>query len=755
MARPKKSSVLDFRILCLAAFILASLVAIGVRLWFVQVKMADFYRGRIQGSTEVTVRIPSVRGEIRDRNGVPLVTNRPSYEVDFYLPDLVSGYRKQYGQPPIVEFRAKDANGMLHDRKEADIVQIVDKTIIPRLEQLKVAEPYSSERLRTHFRNNTLVPFTYREDLDFSTFSKFAEKDLGLPGVQVNVRPVRKYMYNAMAAHLLGYVGTARDINKLPDIKDFNFYEPDIQGKTNVEFYLDDALRGKPGKRILRKNAKNRLEGEKEVIQPTPGANVYLTIDARIQYIAERALRAVGRAAVVVADPNNGQILAMASVPSYDPNKFIPAISARDWAALKDADADPLTNRAISAFAPGSTYKIATSLAGLTKGLAKAVYTCNGGVTYGNTYMRCWIQSEHGGSHGPQTLTEAIKNSCDAFFYQFGNAAGIDAIDAVGKTLGLGETAGLELTNEASGILPSPTWLRTTHDERWSQGQTANSSIGQGYVLTTPLQMAMVAATVANGGVSFQPSIIHQIQEPDGTSVRRPEKIRGDLKKMNNLTPEQIEIVRKGMWRVVNDSGTGARAKVPGVTVAGKTGTAQAWTDGEKDDNAWFIAFAPYDHPKLALAVIVQGGKAGGEVAAPIAAKIIEESLALEHGYDPEIKPMDPGIGNFKAVDRVDFKNSTVPAKFASTDDETSDNTPVDDEEKNSDEGKHSKRKRAEVAEPDIRPDADNHRVASRVEPTPEKRHSFFDIFKRKPKEESQGQQPAEPQQKKHHFLFF
>ncbi len=750
MARPKKSSVLDFRILFLAVFILACLCAIGVRLWFVQVKMADYYRGRIQGSSEVTVRIPSIRGEIRDRNGVPMVTNRPSYEVDFYLPDLVSGYRKQYGQPPMVEFRAKDSNGMLHDRKEADIVQIVDKTIIPRLEELKVAEPYNSQRLRTHFRNNTLVPFTYREDLDFATFSKFAEKDLGLPGVQVNVRPVRKYVYNALGAHLLGYVGTARDINMLSDIKEFSFYEPDIQGKTNVEFYLDDALRGKPGKRVLKKSAKNQIEGEKEVIQPTPGANVYLTIDARMQYITERALRAVGRAAAVVVDPNNGQILAMASVPSYDPNKFIPAISASDWAAIKDADADPLTNRAISAYAPGSTYKIATSLAGLTRGLAKAVFTCNGGVTYGNTYMRCWIQAEHGGTHGPQTLTEAIKNSCDAFFYQYGNAAGIDAIDAVGKSLGLGQASGIELTNEASGILPSPEWLRTTHNERWSQGQTANSSIGQGYVLASPLQMAMIAATVANGGISYQPSLIYQIQEPDGTSVRRPDKIRGDLTKMNNLTPDQIEIVRKGMWRVVNDSGTGARAKVPGVTVAGKTGTAQAWTDGKKDDNAWFIAFAPYDHPKLALAVIVQGGKAGGDVAAPIAAKIIEESLALEHGYDPDLKPMDPGIGNFKSVDRVDFKNTTVPAQFASTDEETSDDTPVDEETK------HSKSSRAEVAEPDIRPDADNHRVASRAEPTPEKRHSFFDFFKRKPKEESQGQQPAQQQpQKKHHFLFF
>jgi penicillin-binding protein 2 len=747
MARPKKSSVLDFRILFLAGFVLVALVAIGVRLWFVQVKMADFYRGRIQGSSEVTVRMPSIRGEIRDRNGVVLVTNRPSYEVDFYLPDLVSGYKKQYGQPPMVEFLAKDSSGMLHDRKEADIVQIVDKTIIPRLEELKVAEPYNSQRLRTHYRNNTLVPFTYREDLDFSTFSKFAEKDLGLPGVEVNVKPVRKYIYNALAAHILGYVGTARDINKLADVKDFNFYQPDIQGKTNIEYYLDDALRGKPGKRVLKKDAKNQLEGEKEIIQPTPGANVYLTIDARIQYIAERALRSVGRGAAVVVDPNNGEILAMASVPSYDPNKFIPAISARDWEAIKDADGDPLTNRAISAFAPGSTFKVATSLAGLTRGLAKAVYTCNGGVEYGNTYMRCWISAEHKGTHGRQTLSDAIKNSCDAFFYQYGNAAGIEAIDAVGKTLGLGEPSGVELTNEAAGILPSPDWLRTTHNERWSEGQTANSSIGQGYVLATPLQMAMIAATVANGGVSYQPNLIYQIQEPDGTSVRRPSKIRADLKQVNKLTPDQIELVRKGMWRVVNDSGTGTKGQVPGVVVAGKTGTAQAWTDGEKDDNAWFIAFAPYDHPKLALAVIVQGGKAGNDVAAPIAAKIIEESLALDHGYNPDLQPMDPAVGNFKQIVRVDFKNSTVPAKVESTD-ETADDKPADEETKT------SRPKRAAVAEPDIRPDADNHRAVAQAEPTPEKRHSFFDFFRRKPQTEGQ-QQPAQQQQKKHHFLFF
>jgi penicillin-binding protein 2 len=751
MARSKSSAILDFRILFLAGLFLVALTAVGIRLWWVQVRLYSTYKSRIQGSSEVTVRIPSVRGEIRDRNGVALVTNRPSYEVDFYLPDLVTGYKKQYGQPPTLDYRARDSEGMLHDRKVEDIVQIVDKTIIPRLEDLKVAEPYNSERLRTHYRNNTLVPFTYREDLDFATFSKFAEKDLGLPGVQVNVRPVRKYVYNAMAGQILGYVGAPKDINKLPDIRDFNFYEPDVQGRTNIEYYLDDELRGKPGKRILKKNAKNKIEGEKEVLQPTPGANVYLTIDSRIQYIVETTLRVVGRAACVVVDPNNGQILAMASVPSYDPNKFIPSISARDWAAIKDADADPLTNRAISAFAPGSTYKLATSLAGLTRGLAKAQFTCSGGVTYGNTYMKCWIAAK-GGAHGTQTLTEAIKNSCNAYFYQYGNAAGIDAIDKVGNTLGLGQPSGIELSGEDPGLLPSPEWLRINHNEKWSQGQTANTSIGQGYVLASPLQMAMVAATVANGGTVYKPSIVYEIQEPDGTMIRRPEKIRGDLGKDNNLSKEEIELVRRGMWRVVNDSGgTGSRAKIPGVVVAGKTGTAQFWRDGQKDNHTWFLAFAPYDNPKIALAVLVQGAQAGGQVPAPIAAKLIEQILALDKGFDPGVKPLDAAIGNFKFVQTINFKDNGVPTQFAANDEETADTHPVAEETTKS----SSKNK---ASEPDIRPEADNHSsTVNKTAQQQEKHKSFFDFFRRKPKEDNSGQQQQQQQQteKKKHFLFF
>ncbi|MFZ0504842.1 MAG: penicillin-binding protein 2 [Chthoniobacterales bacterium] len=746
MARPKPFATLDFRILTLASLILLALIVIGFRLWWVQVKLYAHYKAKIQGSSEVSVRIPSVRGEIRDRNGVVLVTNRQSYEVDFYLPELVSGYRKQYGAPPMVDYLRKSADGMLRETKEEDIVQMVDQTIIPRLEQLKVAEPYNSQRLRTHYRNNTLVPFIYREDLDFSTISKFAEKDLGLPGVQVNIRPVRKYVYNSLAAQILGYVGAPKDINKLPDIKDFNFYQPDVQGRTNIEYFLDDELRGKPGRRILKKDAKNHIEGEKELIQPTAGANVYLTIDARIQYIVERTLRSVGRASCVVVDPNNGQILAMASIPSYDPNKFIPSISARDWAAIKDADADPLTNRAISAFAPGSTYKIATSLAGLTRGLAKAQFTCTGGVTYGNTYMKCWI-ADKGGAHGTQTLTEAIKNSCNAFFYQYGNAAGIDAIDKVGSTLGLGQTSGVELSGEDPGLLPSPEWLRVTKNEKWSEGQTANTSIGQGYVLASPLQMAMVAATVANGGTVYRPSLIYKIQEADGTEIRKPEKIRGDLKRDNHLTKEDIELVRRGMWRVVNDpGGTGSRAKIPGIVVAGKTGTAQFWRDGQKDNHTWFVAFAPYDNPKIALAVLVQGAKAGGQVPAPIAAKLIEEILALDKGYDPGVKPLDPAIGNFKFVETIDFKDNNIPAELTGNDEETSDTEPAAEESS-------TKVSKSEGNEPDIRAEADDHRtVRATPTPQPSKSKSFFDFFRRK----SNGTpQPGQSPEKKKHFLFF
>src|SRR5207248_10136065 len=278
-----------------------------------------------------------------------------------------------------------------------------------------------------------------------------------------------------------------------------------------------------------------------------------LTIDARIQAIADEALRAVSRAGAVVIDPNNGNILAMASVPSFDPNAFIPSIKAKDWQALRKDEADPLVNRAISALPPGSTFKLITSLAGLRKNLTNAKFNCGGGVSYGEHFFQCWVASKHY-THGTLGLADAIKVSCDSFFYQYGNAAGIQSIDIIGKMLGIGEESGLQLSSEQTGNMPGPEWMQLHHpQERWSQAQTANVSIGQGYTLVSPLQLAMAYAAAANGGTCYYPRLIDKVLNEGGTAVVDEQgkpvslapRMRFDLRR--EVTPEQIETVRRGL----------------------------------------------------------------------------------------------------------------------------------------------------------------------------------------------------------------
>src|SRR4051795_9987798 len=638
-----------WRLQLLALLFLAGLGALLGRLWYVQVAHGQEWTNKIRGSSEATVRIPSVRGEIRDRNGVTLVQNRASYEVDFYLPEMVKGYRERVGQPPMTEYRST-INGMPKDLKEPDIVKIVNTGIVPRLDDLDLAQDYNSVQLQRHFRTNTEVPYSYLKDIDFETMAKFSEHDVGLPGVDITIKPVRSYVYGALAAHLLGYVGPPDDTNK-EDAKKFTFYQSDVEGKSNVEKAMDEYLRGKPGIRYMRRNAKGQIDGVLREVPPAAGANVNLTIDARIQMLAEEALRAVGRGAAVVVDPNNGDILAIASVPSFDPNTFIPSIKAKDWEALRKNEANPLINRATSAFPPGSTFKLVTSLAGLRKGLANARYNCGGGVSYGDHFFKCWI-GEKGGSHGTIGLTDAIKVSCNSFFYQFGNAAGINAIDETGETLGLGRASGIEVTGEQPGVLPGPDWMRINYPrEKWTSAHTANVSIGQGFDLVSPLQEAVVYSTVANGGVSYYPRLVKDLVNADGKSllndkgqpvISRTPKVHGDLR--NDFTPQQIELARRGLWKVVNEEGgTGSKVRLPGVQVAGKTGTAQAMTEGKKDTIAWFACFAPYDNPKYTIAVMVQGGEHGGSVAAPIATRILERTLAMDQGtFTPQLAWLAP-----------------------------------------------------------------------------------------------------------------
>ncbi|MEX1044629.1 MAG: penicillin-binding protein 2 [Chthoniobacterales bacterium] len=653
----------QFRIAVLATVTLAAFALLVSRLWYVQVSRGEDYTSRIRNNSQVNVRLPAVRGEIADRHGLPLAQNRASNAIEFYLPDMVRGYRSRHGDVPRHNYRTT-VGGMLTEKSEPDIVKIINETVMPRLAELGLARDYNANQLRLHFRNNTEVPYLYLEDLDFETMARLAEKGVDVAGVNFTVRPVRRYVYGSLGAHFLGYVGAPNEIDK-EDAARFNFYQPDTEGKAQLELVLDKELKGTPGARVLQRNARGIIEGEVSLNPPVQGRTVRLTIDARIQYIAEKALRAVGRGAAVVVDPQNGDILAMASVPSYDPNSFIPAISAADWRGLTSDNTDPLINRALSAYAPGSTYKIPIALAGLRAGLDQRRFNCSGGVQYGNKMMACWIASKNG-VHGTLDLESAIRVSCNAFFYQYGNAAGIDQIVALGNMLGLGQRGGLPLSGEASGILPGPEWLQANHPrERWSSGQTANVSIGQGYVLTTPLQMAMLTATVANGGTSYYPRIVDKIVEADGSDSRQePVKIRANLLDQG-LSAEQIERVRRGMWDVVNrGGGTAATARLKAYEVAGKTGTAQFWRGRVKDNHTWFLAFAPYDSPRYAVAVIVQGAQSGGGVAAPIASKILADTFKLEEGEDLEVASLEPAQGSFQFVSSVDFGRA-IPAALA------------------------------------------------------------------------------------------
>jgi penicillin-binding protein 2 len=649
MNRPRLSPLL--RLQFLGFLMLLGLGALAARLWWVQVARGAEWTARIRGSSEATVRIPSIRGEIRDRNGVPLVQNRASYEVDFYLPEMVKGYRQRYGQPPITDYRGT-ISGMPKDLKEPDIVKIVNGGIVPRLDDLDLARDYNASQLQKHYRTNTEVPYTYIKDIDFPTMAKFSEHDVGLPGVDIAIKPVRSYVYGAFAAHLLGYVGAPDDINK-EDAKKYTFYQGDVDGKSNIEKLMDEYLRGKPGVRHLRRNAKGQIDNVLKEDPPQQGANVFLTLDARIQAIAEEALRAVSRAGAVVVDPNNGNILAMVSVPSFDPNTFIPSIKAKDWKALQKDEGDPLVNRAISALPPGSTFKLVTAFAGLrgTKNLANAKYGCFGGVSYGDHFFRCWVAEKHY-THGTIGLADALKVSCDSFFYQYGNAAGIQSIDVVGKLLGIGEESGLHLSGEQTGNMPGPEWMEIHHPrERWSQAQTANVSIGQGYTLVSPLQLAMAYVAAANGGTCYYPRLVDKVLDQNdtpvvdeqGKTVNFAPRIRADLR--NEVSPQDMELVRRGLWKVVNeDGGTGGRARLENVVVAGKTGTAQATDRGQEENVAWFTCFAPFDHPKYVVAVMVQGASGhGGEVAGPIATRILERTLAQDEGnFDMQVAWLTP-----------------------------------------------------------------------------------------------------------------
>lgn len=733
-----------WRVLVLAIFMLGALSVLGFKLWREQVEKQQKWADRVRSSSAVTVRIPSVRGEICDRRGVTLVANRSSYCVDFDLPEIVKGYRAAHeGKAPTVEYRAT-IDKMPKDVEVEDIVKIINEWVIPKFAALDLEKDdpavhldYNADQLERHFRTNGRVPYQYLYNVSFETVAKLAENGFGIQGVDITLRPVREYIYGAFAPHLLGYVGKPEDINKLSDLSQFTYYQPDIVGRASLEKFCDTYLRGKPGKKVLERTPKGKVgkELDDQYVRPVPGARVYMTIDARVQTIVENALRqaGVGRAAAVVVNPNNGDIVGMASVPSYDPNIFIPAIPADEMKKFDEDDTDPLLNRDIVGYVPGSTYKIVTALAGLAAGISpNKPYYCAGGVTYGNKYMKCHIAAK-GGSHGSLTMSDGLKKSCNCYFFQLANdiggkeKSGLAYIEKIGTAMGLGVKSDLPISGENAGLLPGPRYLNANGLSSLisSSGNIANTSIGQGMVQTSPLQMAMVTATVANGGTSYFPRLLSRVVDVEGNDLRDAEgnlvvpvepRVRANLREMG-LTSSQIEVVRRGMWKVVNDpGGTGSRAAIKGVEVAGKTGTAQFWRElasGEfvKDNRVWFMCFAPYNQPKYAVCVMVEGAKSGGGVAAPIVQKILKESLALEAGYDPKIAWLDPVQGSFDPIEQITLKDDgsltkLVATAFQNTDqrpDARNEETAVD----NGDVREERRGSRKQAATADVRATAD------------------------------------------------
>ncbi len=366
-----------------------------------------------------------------------------------------------------------------------------------------------------HYRSNRgIVPFTYRRDLSFKEFARFAENNIGIPGVNVTRSGRRRYLYDSLACHVLGYMNLA-DPDQVPAERkqDFNYYVGDDYGVMGLEKTMDHFLQGKPGKLIIERNEKNKFVGEVSRTEPEPGSDVFLTIDARIQMVTEQSLRKVAAGAAVVIDPRNGDVLAIASVPSFNPNVFIPEVRIDDWKRYTEDPTSPMFSRAINPYSPGSTGKIPVALAGCLSGSCNKRFSCGGGAQYGNKFMKCWSSG-----HGTLDLSSAIKVSCNGFFYRYANDTGIRNIQTVTSLLGLGRVTGLEVTGEPRKH-PNPSVLRM-QGLLWSDAFTALVSIGQGATEVSPLQMASVTASVANGGKVYQPRLVRKVVDKDGTVVK-------------------------------------------------------------------------------------------------------------------------------------------------------------------------------------------------------------------------------------------
>lgn len=585
------------RIYVVMGLMMLAFLALAGALWRLQVARGSQFESRVEIQSLRRVRLPGIRGKIYDRNGLCLADNRPTYSLALFLEEI----------------RRPGPWSRTIDRAE----EVIDETAA-----LTGLEP-STDRddIWKHIRLRLPMPLILWRETGTEAMARLVEKGLKTPGVDIFTQATRTYPYSPYTSHLLGYVGRA-DPAKMKEDEEFSYYLPDMSGRAGIEKLFDPFLRGEAGGMLVQIDVSGYRHGELARRAPKPGGDLKLTIDMEVQLLAHRALKGYSGAAVVL-DPNNGDVLAMVSSPAYDANRFVPYITSEDWQILRDHPEKPLINRAVAGtYPPGSTFK---PLVGLAAAMADPdaihqVYDCPGAFRVGRRIFRDWNPA----GHGELDLQGALKRSANVYFFKTALECGWEPIVKQARNVGLGEKTGVEVDFERPGLVPSAEWKRETGRGGWSDGDTCNLAIGQGYLAVTPLQMAMVTATIANDGLLYRPRLVQAHRLPDAEAyVDEPVRRIGKMP----WSAEALHAVREGMHDVVMASdGTGRRARVDGMDFAAKTGTAEYGPKGEGGKHVWMIAFAPFNQPQYAVAILVEDGVSGGSTVGP-RMKVLMEGL--------------------------------------------------------------------------------------------------------------------------------
>jgi penicillin-binding protein 2 len=598
-----------------------------LRLFYLQIYKGKEYRDRSENNRIHLQQIEATRGLIYDRKGTLLVENRPQYNIS------------------IVKRSAKPLIDTLK--------KLSSYTGIP-VEELK-------KRVGKIKRSQSYKHFNLGKDIDRDTLARLEVRKFDLPGIFVNVKSHRNYLKNKRASHVIGYL-SAINLKELKSKKYSWAKGGDSIGKFGVEKLYEQVLRGKSGERLVEVDVTGKVVRVLSTIKAKPGHNIFLTLDQKVQKKAEELLK--GKVGSIVAmDPSNGEIIAIASSPTFNQNDFIGGMSHSKWNKLISNKNRPMENKAVQGnYPPASIYKIVTAIAALEEGVIDkdTVVNCPGYYKYGNRVFRCWKR----GGHGNVTILDALKESCDVLFYQVGQKLGIDRIAWYSRACGFGEKTGIELDHESKGLIPSIIWKKKRTGKTWHGGDTLSVAIGQSYNLVTPVQAVGLISSIANGGIRYKPSIVKKIETAAAKVVRKNEKVvLGRLP----VSEKTLRIIRKGLWQVVNQRrGTAWLINDKQVSISGKTGTAQVvgrkrFTDEEMlslpyhlKPHAWFVAYAPSRKPKIAVAVIIEHGEHGGSAAGPLARSLIREYLKIP---DP---PPPPEKKSLELIEKPVVKKDNV-----------------------------------------------------------------------------------------------